>query len=88
MVYSKKDWETMDKVWEKLRNYNGKSITLTKNDVVEGDNFLIFGFGYDEHTITFRKRYDGVWVIHFTNDEPILLEECPITFYYTLLKNL
>ena len=65
----------------------GKSITLTKEDIASGDTFLIFS-AYDSHTITFKRRYDGVIVLLLDNDERILLEDCPDSFFYTLIKNL
>ena len=80
-------YDTFGTLLDKLRGMENKSITLTKTDVVEGDNFLIFS-AYDSITITFKRRYDGIWVIYFSNDEPILLEDCPMSFYLTLLKNL
>ena len=82
------DYEIFDELLNKVRGMENKSITLTKNDVYKGDNFLIFGVGYDEHTITLKRRYDGVWVVLFDHDERILLENCPPSFWKTLLKNL
>ena len=80
-------YDTFGTLLDKLRGMENKSITLTKTDVVEGDNFLIFS-AYDSITITFKRRYDGIWVVCFNNDEPILLEDCPMSFHLTLLKNL
>lgn len=82
------DYEIFDELLTKLRGMEGKSITLTEKDIYPTDNFLIFGFGYDEHTITFRKRYDGVWVVVFSHDDKMLLGDCPPSFWRTLLKNL
>lgn len=81
------DYEIFDELLTKLRGMEGKSITLTKNDISPNDNFLIFS-AYDSITITFKKRYDGVWVLIFDCDDKILLENCPPTFWRTLLKNL
>lgn len=81
------DYELFDKVLEKLNGMDGKSITLTKDNVAKGDDFLIFSY-YDRFTITFKKRRDGVWVVVFDEDDKILLENCPTSFYHTLLKNL
>ena len=80
-------YDTFGTLLNKLRGMENKSITLTKADIVEGDNFLIFS-AYDSITLTFKRRYDSVWVVCFSNDEPILLEDCPMSFYLTLLKNL
>lgn len=75
--------KALDKVYPMI----GKSITLTAQDVAPGDTFLIFS-AYDSHTITFKKRYDGVIVLLLDNDSPILLENCPDSFLHTLIKNL
>ena len=81
------DYEIFGRLLNKVSENMGKSITLTKNDVADGDNFLIFS-AYDSITITFKKRYDGVFVVLFNGGEPMLLENCPTSFYRTLLKNL
>lgn len=75
------------KVLDKVYSMIGKSITLTREDIASGDTFLIFS-AYESHTITFKRRYDGVIVLLLDNDEPILLEECPDSFLRTLIKNL
>ena len=87
-IMKNRDYEVMDKVFDKLRGMENKSITLTKEKLHPTDNFIILGYGYDECTITFKRRYDGIWVVHFSNDDPILLEDCPMSFFHTLLKNL
>ena len=81
------DFELFLSVLAKIRTMIGKSITLTREDVASGDTFLIFS-AYDSHTITFKRRYDGVIVLLLDNDEPILLEDCPDSFLHTLIKNL
>lgn len=81
------DFELFLSVLAKIRTMIGKSITLTREDVASGDTFLIFS-AYDSHTITFKRRYDGVIVLLFNNDDPILLEDCPDSFLRTLIKNL
>lgn len=75
------------KVLDKVYPMIGKSITLTREDIASGDTFLIFS-AYESHTITFKRRYDGVIVLLLDNDEPILLEDCPDSFLRTLIKNL
>lgn len=81
------DFELFLSVLAKIRTMIGKSITITREDVASGDTFLIFS-ACDSHTITFKRRYDGVIVLLFDNDEPILLEDCPDSFLRTLIKNL
>ena len=81
------DFELFLSVLAKIRSMIGKSITLTREDVASGDTFLIFS-AYDSHTITFKRRYDGVIVLLLDNDDSILLEDCPDSFLRTLIKNL
>jgi hypothetical protein len=81
------DFELFISVLTKIRTMIGKSITLTREDVASGDTFLIFS-AYDSHTITFKRRSDGVIVLLFDNDDSILLEDCPDSFLRTLIKNL
>ncbi len=65
----------------------GMSITFTKDNVAEGDDFLILGCGYDQCTVTFKRPSD-LWWVCFDNDEPMLLEDCPDSFYCSILKNI
>lgn len=81
------EYELFARVIKKVEKNMGTGITLTKNDVADGDNFLIFS-AYDSITISFKKRRDGVFVVLFDGEDPMLLENCPISFYRTLLKNL
>lgn len=77
--------QVLDKVYDVL----GKSITLTEKDVHPSDNFLLLGeHAHKSCTITFTKTRGGLIMLLFDNDEPILLENCPESFYLTLLKNL
>ena len=66
---------------------DGMQITFTKDNVYEDDNFLILGYGYDSCTITF-KRFRDLWWVLFSNDEPMLLESTPATFWQSILKNI
>ena len=77
--------EVLDKLYHK--NIFGQSITLTKENVAEDDNFLLFS-AYDSHTITFKKRYDGVIILEFDHESPMLLEDCPDSFLQTLANNI
>ena len=65
---------------------DGMTITFTKDNIADGDNFLLLGCGYDSCTITFRCF--GLWYVLFDNDEPMLLEDCPDSFYRSILKNI
>ena len=77
-----------DLFWEVLcKMKDGLTITFTKDNVAEGDTFLIFGCGYNSHKITFRQPGD-LWWVCFENDEPILLENCPKSFLRSILKNI
>ena len=62
------------------------TITFTKDNIADGDNFLLLGCGYDSCTITFRCF--GLWYVLFDNDEPMLLEDVPDSFLRSILKNI
>ena len=84
-------YDLFDKVLNGIYGYykkNGKylKITFTPKNVAEGDRFLIFS-AYKETTCTFKWRGD-LLAVYFDNDEPMLLEECPDSFYRSILKNL
>jgi len=64
----------------------GMKITFTPDNIADGDDFLLFGYGYTKQTLTF-KRMGDLWVVVFENDEPMLLENCPDSFYRSILKN-
>lgn len=66
---------------------DGMKITLTENDVAYGDTFLIFNKYCKKQTITIHTNCVPFWV-EFDQDEPMLLEDCPESFYRTLLKNI
>ena len=65
--------------------YDGMQITFTPDNVADGDNFLIFS-AYDSITATFHTNRVPYWV-EFDEDEPILLENCPDSFYESIIKN-
>ena len=81
------DFDLFSRVLDKIYPMIGKSITLTPNDIVAGDRFLIFS-AYDSHTITFTRNFGGVITLLFDHDDPILLEDCPDSFLKTLDYNL
>lgn len=66
---------------------DGTEITFTENNVSRGDDFLIFS-AYKEIKCTFKRNYAGVMVVMFSCDEPMLLEDCPDSFYRSILKNI
>ena len=66
---------------------DGLQITFTKDNIADGDTFLILGCGYDSCTVTF-KRFRDLWWVLFSNDEPMLLESTPATFWQSILKNI
>lgn len=80
-----RDYQLFGKVLSKIRE--GMSITFTKDNIADGDHFLILGCGYDQCTITFKRPGD-LWWICFDNDEPILLENVPDGFLRSILKNI
>lgn len=85
MARMEKDYELFDKVLNKIEE--GMTITFTKDNIADGDDFLILDCGYDSCTITF-KRFGDIWYVLFDNDEPILLENVPVSFLRSILKNI
>ena len=80
------------------RNYNlfsqvlgkvreGRTITFTKDNIAEGDRFLIFS-AYKQIKCTFKRSGNGLLWVWFDCDDPMLLEECPDSFLRSILKNL
>lgn len=80
-----RDYTLFTKVLGKLKE--GLSITFTKDNIAEGDRFLILGCGYDSCTVTFKRPCD-LWWVCFDNDEPMLLENVPDSFLRSILKNI
>jgi len=74
-----------DMVLSKIED--GMEMTFTKDNIADGDDFLILNCGYDSCTITF-KRLGDMWYVLFDNDDPMLLEDVPVSFYESILKNL
>lgn len=66
---------------------NGLTITFNRHNVAFGDDFLIFGPARPEQKITFRRHGD-LWYIFFEDDEPMLLEDAPDSFFESILKNI
>lgn len=64
---------------------DGMSITFTPNNVAWGDDFLIFS-ATKKIKVTFKDF--GLWYVLFDDDEPMLLEDCPESFYVSILKNI
>lgn len=81
----KRDYDLFCEVLKKLKD--GINITFTKDNIAEGDDFLILGCGYDSCTVTFKHPSDLWWVL-FDNDEPMLLENVPDSFLRSILKNI
>ena len=78
-------YELFDKVLNKIED--GLTITFAKDNLADGDDFLILGCGYDSCAITF-KRFADMWYVLFDNDEPMLLEDVPVSFLRSILKNI
>lgn len=79
-----RDYDLFEKVLNVLKD--GMKITFTPDNIADGDDFLLFGYGYTKQTITFKMLGD-LWYVIFESDEPMLLEDCPDTFYESILKN-
>lgn len=83
------DFDYFDAVLTKLYDgYMDKSIVLTEENVLPTDHFLLLGeLAHESITITF-KNHGGIIYVYFDCDEPMRLEDCPTSFYRTLLKNM
>ena len=64
---------------------DGMEITFTPDNVADGDDFFIFS-AYKRIKVTF-KNY-GIWFVLFDCDEPMRLEDCPDSFFRSILKNI
>ena len=82
----KRNYDLFDEVLDIIYGYNGEgdlSITFTPDNVAEDDNFLIFS-AYDSITCTFIAHCPIL--VLFDCDESILLEDCPDSFYESIIK--
>ena len=59
--------------------HDGMKITFTPNNVAWGDHFLIFS--------AYKKTNSVPYWIDFDGDEPMLLENCPESFFESILLN-
>lgn len=66
---------------------DGTEITFTTENIADGDDFLIL-YPNRPCTCTFKRSPWGVWYVYFDGDEPMLLEDCPESFYRSILKNI
>lgn len=83
-----RDYDLFGKVLDALyKKGSGCKITFTPKNVAYGDNFLIFS-AYKEITCEFSRGRSGIWCVFFDCDEPMLLEDCPDSFYESILKNI
>ena len=65
--------------------HDGMQITFTPDNVAEGDRFLIFS-AYKSCTVTFHTSRVPFW-LDFDGGEPMLLENCPESFFRSILLN-
>ena len=80
----RKNYALRFKVMDKLED--GQTITFTPDNVDGDDDFLNLD-DYPSCTCIFHKSYVPYWV-EFDNDEPMLLEDCPDSFYRSILRNI
>lgn len=66
---------------------DGMTFVLDEGKVAAFDSFLLFSDTYPTMTITLHTRSVPFWV-EFDGDEPMLLENCPVSFFRTLLMNI
>lgn len=65
--------------------HDGMQITFTPDNVAVGDDFLNL-HTYEKITCTFHTSHVP-FVVDFDGDEPWLLEECPESFFRSILLN-
>ena len=67
---------------------HGTQIVFTPDNVADGDDFLLFSSRYRLCRCTFRN--EGLWYVDFDDDtdETMLLEDCPKSFFRSILKNI
>ena len=80
-----RNYKLFDEVLKKIED--GMQITFTPKNVAYGDTFLIFNKYCRKQTITFHTKCVPFW-IEFDGDEPMRLEECPDSFFESILKNI
>ena len=80
-----RDYSLFGKVLSKIKD--GITFTFTQDNIAEGDNFLIFNDGKEKTIITIHTNCVPFWV-EFSNDAPMLLEDCPDSFLRSILQNI
>lgn len=83
-IYQMSGEELFTRVIEKVKD--GMKITFTPKNVAYGDRFLLFGY-HKKQTITFHTKSVPFW-IDFDGDEPMRLEDCPESFFRSILLNI
>lgn len=83
-------YDLFDQVLDLFRNVdygykNGFDLKFTAKNVAYGDHFLIFS-AYKSCTCHFWRTNSGIIYVDFDGDEPMLLENCPDTFYESIIK--
>lgn len=79
--------DTFDRLLDLLSGKTEVVIKFTRDNIDEDDRFLIQVYYYDKtEVITLKRR--GIWMVEFECDEPIRLEECPESFWKSIIKNL
>ena len=80
-----RDYSLFGEVLSKIKD--GITFTFTANNIAEGDDFLIFNDAKEKTTVIIHTKSVPYWV-EFSNDAPILLENCPDSFLRSILKNI
>lgn len=65
---------------------SGFKIRFNEGNVADGDRFLNFSY-WKEIECEFTCGRSGIWWVSFDGDEPMLLENCPESFFESILKN-
>lgn len=83
-VYALDSLELFCEVMKRVPKGEGIKVKLTPKNVARGDRFLIFS-AYK--SCVCHLYWKGLLWVDFDNDEPMLLENCPESFYRSILLN-
>ena len=81
-------YELFSKLLKKLGKQTEWEIVFTKDNVADGDDFLIFGSWRKSIKVNLKRGRSGIWVVYFDCDEPMLLENCGESFWRSILLNI
>lgn len=65
---------------------SGFKIKFNEGNVADGDNFLNLSY-WKEIECEFTRGLGGIWWVSFDGDDSMPLENCPESFFGSILKN-